>query len=177
MHINKASSSCKILVRYCDLYVFMSQYSTISGKIKQKLYTMQPSQCRAVRPLSSKKSAVVVDDDIDIITVLKNGLEQNNYEVHAFANPLKAVEYLKSVGSPQILITDLRMPGMTGFELVREVRKHHPDMGIIVTTAFDVNKSEFEKVLLSTKIDALINKPISIRKLIDAANAIYVSKR
>jgi CheY-like chemotaxis protein len=127
--------------------------------------------------LTSRKSVVLVDDDMDIVTLLKNGLERNNYDVYAFVDPLKALEYLKSVKSPQLMITDLRMPGMTGFELIREVRKSHPDIGIIAMTAFEVNKSEFEKVLPSTKIDALINKPISIRKLIDAANAIYVSKR
>jgi CheY-like chemotaxis protein len=120
---------------------------------------------------------VLVDDDSDILTVLKKGLERNGYEVYDFEDPLKALEYLKSVDSPQVLITDIRMPGITGFELAREVRKDHPDMSIIVMTSFEINKFEFERVLPSTKIDALVNKPISIMKLIDAVNAVYVSTR
>ena len=127
--------------------------------------------------MSSKKSVVLVDDEEDILAVLKAGLERNNYEVFDFDNPLKAVDYLKSVNSPQILITDIRMPGMSGFEVCREARMKHPEMGIIVMTSFDIDKSEFERVFPSTKIDALIKKPVSIRKLIDAINAIYVSKR
>jgi DNA-binding response OmpR family regulator len=119
----------------------------------------------------------LVDDDTDILSVLRMGLEQNGYEVYDFDNPLEAIDYLKSVNSPEVLITDIRMPNMTGFEVCREAKMKHPEMGIIVMTSFEINKSEFERVLPSTKIDALIQKPFSIRKLIDAMNAIYVSKR
>jgi two-component system, NtrC family, nitrogen regulation response regulator GlnG len=127
--------------------------------------------------LPSKKSVVLVDDDTDILMIMKKGLEQNDYFVYDFDDPLKAVEYLKSVDSPELLITDIRMPGMSGFEVCRETRMKHPGMGIIVMTSFDIDKSEFERIFPSTKIDALIKKPFSIRKLVDAINAIYVSKR
>jgi DNA-binding response OmpR family regulator len=120
---------------------------------------------------------VLVDDDKDILTVLKRGLEADNYQVYDFDNPLKAVDYLKSVDSPEVLITDIRMPGMSGFEVCRAAKMKHPEMGIIVMTAFDIEKSEFESVFPSTKIDALIKKPVSMRKLIDVINAIYVSKQ
>lgn len=127
--------------------------------------------------MPSKKSLVLVDDDKDILTVLKRGLEADNYQVYDFDNPLKAVDYLKSVDSPEVLITDIRMPGMSGFEVCRAAKMKHPEMGIIVMTAFDIEKSEFESVFPSTKIDALIKKPVSMRKLIDVINAIYVSKQ
>ena len=127
--------------------------------------------------MPSNKSVVLVDDDKDILTVLKKGLELKGYEVRDFDNPLEAVDYLKSVNSPQVLITDLRMQGLTGFDVCREAKKKHPKMGIIMMTSFEISKSEFEAVLPSTKIDALLTKPISLRKLIDALNAIYVSTR
>ena len=100
----------------------------------------------------------------------------NNYEVHTFDNPINALEYLKSVHSPQLLITDLRMPGLSGFELAQEVHKEHPKMGIMVLTSFEIVQSEFDKVFPSTKIDAIIKKPVRIDKLVDAVNAIIVSK-
>jgi CheY-like chemotaxis protein len=118
-----------------------------------------------------------VDDDNDILAVLKRGLEQNNYQVNDFDNPIKALEYLKSVNSPQLLITDIRMPAMTGFELARQVHKDHPDMKIIVLTSFEIDKSEFDKVFPSTTIDAIIKKPVSIKKLVDAVNAVVVGNR
>jgi CheY-like chemotaxis protein len=120
---------------------------------------------------------VLVDDDKDILTVLKRGLELNNYEVMAFDKPHEALDYLKSVNSPQLLITDVRMPGMSGFELAKQLATEHAEMKIMMLTSFEINKSEFDQVFPSTKIDALINKPISIRKLIDAVNALMVSKR
>jgi CheY-like chemotaxis protein len=120
---------------------------------------------------------VLVDDDRDILTVLKHGLEANSYQVYDFDNPLEALEFMRTMKSPQLLITDIRMPAMTGFELARQVNKDHPEMMIIVLTSFEINASEFEKVFPSTKIDALVNKPVSINKLVDAVNALMVSKR
>lgn len=117
-----------------------------------------------------------MDDDRDIVNVMKRALELNNFQVFDFTNPLQAVEYFKSVDSPQLLVTDIRMPNMTGFELVREVKKDHPNLSIIVLTAFELSKSEFDKVFPSTKIDVVLKKPISPRKFIDAVNAIFVSK-
>lgn len=69
------------------------------------------------------------------------------------------------------------MPHMSGFELAKEVNKDHPEMLIMLLTSFEIRRLEFEKVFPSTKIDALINKPISIKKLVDAVNALMVSKR
>ncbi len=117
-----------------------------------------------------------MDDDRDVLTVLKKALEQNSYNVRDFGSPRKALECLQSVDSPQLLITDIRMPGMSGFELVRQVKKDHPEISIIVLTSFEIHKSEFEKVLPSIKIDALLTKPVGINRFIDTVNAIMVSK-
>jgi CheY-like chemotaxis protein len=126
--------------------------------------------------LTVKKTVVLVDDDNDVLTVLKKSLELNNYEVYDFDDPVKALDYLKSVNSPLLLITDIRMPQMTGFELVREVKRKHPKMSIIALTSFEINKSEFERLLPSSKIDALVNKPVSMNRFLDAVKAIMASK-
>jgi CheY-like chemotaxis protein len=117
---------------------------------------------------------VLVDDDNDVLTVLKQNLEANNYQVYAFDSPIKALEYIQSTNSPQLLITDIRMPGMSGFELARQVNSHKPEMMIMLLTSFEINWSEFEKVFPSARIDALVKKPISTKKLIDAVNALVV---
>jgi two-component SAPR family response regulator len=122
-----------------------------------------------------KRSVVLVDDDKGILTILKSKLEESNYEVHDFDNPLEALQYMRSMNSPHLLITDIRMPAMTGFDLAKQVNKDHPDMRIILLTSFEIHRSEFEKIFPSTKIDALVIKPVCIEKLIDAVNALMVS--
>jgi CheY-like chemotaxis protein len=52
------------------------------------------------------------------------------------------------------------MPQMNGFEVARAVKERRPDIKVAFITAFDINKSEFEKVLPSTKADAFITKPV-----------------
>lgn len=117
---------------------------------------------------------VLVDDDSDILTVLKQNLEANNYQVYAFDNPIKALEYIQSTNSPHLLITDIRMPGMNGFELARQTNSCKPDMMIMLLTSFEINWSEFEKVFPSARIDALVKKPVNAKKLVDAVNALVV---
>ena len=61
---------------------------------------------------------------------------------------------------------------MTGFELARRVKVSHPEMKIILLTAFEIDKSEFDNVFPSTNIDALVNKPVRITKLENTVNAL-----
>ena len=59
------------------------------------------------------------------------------------------------------MIADIRMPQMNGFEVARAVKEIRPDIKLAFITAFDINKSEFEKVLPSTNVDAFITKPVN----------------
>jgi response regulator RpfG family c-di-GMP phosphodiesterase len=52
------------------------------------------------------------------------------------------------------------MPQMTGFEFIREVRKIIPSTKVILMTAFEISKSEFDIVHPSTQVDALLRKPL-----------------
>lgn len=125
--------------------------------------------------MTNKKSLVLVDDDKDTLRTMTSVLERNSYEVHAFNDPIRALEFLKTVNSPQLLISDIRMPGMNGFELAREVAKSHPEMMIMLVSSFQIDKDEFTKVFPSTRIDACISKPIRLAKLIDAVNALMLT--
>ena len=123
-------------------------------------------------------SVLLIDDDNDILTTLKLSLEIKGVSTYGFTNPVLAVEHFRNnAANYDIVVTDIRMPQMNGFEVARAVKEIKPDIKLAFITAFEINKSEFEKVLPSTKIDALIKKPTSITKLIDAVNAICVSKR
>jgi CheY-like chemotaxis protein len=125
--------------------------------------------------MSTKKSKILlVDDDIDILTMMKKTLR--SYNVTAFSNPLAAYNAVKNNPSEFcILVTDIRMPGMTGFELSREVRKLNSDIKIIIVSSFEMHLSEFEKTFPSTKIDKVLNKPFHIGDLESGVKEILVN--
>lgn len=124
--------------------------------------------------MTSKKSLVLVDDE-DVLATLKKGLESSNFQVHAFGDPVEALNLIKSSQSPSLLISDIRLPGMNGFELARAVYEHNPDMKIVMLTAFEIDKAEFERVVPLTRIDALVNKPVTIRKLVNTIEAVLAA--
>jgi CheY-like chemotaxis protein len=123
---------------------------------------MQEQSSRRVSERQQKSSSVLlIDDDQDILTVLKRSLELKGMNTYGFTNPVLAVEHFKNnAASYDIVVTDIRMPQMNGFEVARAVKEIRPDIKLAFITAFEINKSEFEKVLPSTKVDAFITKPV-----------------
>ena len=57
------------------------------------------------------------------------------------------------------------MPGISGFELARKVKALNPDVKVILTSAFEINMSEFEKMLPNTPIDGFLDKPVQLNKI------------
>jgi CheY-like chemotaxis protein len=116
------------------------------------------------RQQKASSSVLLIDDDKDILTVLKHSLELKGLNTAGFTNPILAVEHFRKNNNAtnyDIVITDIRMPQMNGFEVARTVKQIRPSIKIVFITAFEINKSEFEKVLPSTKVDAFITKPVS----------------
>ncbi len=76
----------------------------------------------------------IVDDDKSIRWVLEKALQKASIDTRCFAN---AADLLKELGKelPQVLITDIRMPGMDGFELLKKVQQEHPNLPVIIMTA------------------------------------------
>jgi DNA-binding NtrC family response regulator len=121
---------------------------------------------RLVRRNNEKTTILVVDDDIDTLTVTGRSLERAGFEVHAFADPLTALNHIrKDCKYCQVLVSDVRMPALTGFQLVRKVKDLRPEMKVIMMTMFEVNKPEFEAVFPSTPIDGVIRKPFTTSQL------------
>jgi len=77
----------------------------------------------------------VVDDDQSIRWVLEKALGREGFDVRAFSS---ARECLKALGNeePDVLVSDIRMPGESGIELLQSVKSGHPGMPVIIMTAF-----------------------------------------
>ena len=81
-----------------------------------------------------KKDIWVIDDDRSIRWVLERALKKANLDVTLFASATNAMQALASE-TPQVIITDVRMPGMDGFEFLEKVQSQHPELPVIVMTA------------------------------------------
>jgi two-component system, cell cycle sensor histidine kinase and response regulator CckA len=74
---------------------------------------------------------LVVDDDASILTVVARMLERGGYSFHVAASGERAEEILEGEGGIDLIVADLRMPGMSGPELVRRARAKCPRMAAI----------------------------------------------
>ena len=111
---------------------------------------------------------LVIDDDPDIVYVLKHGLQKNGFLVDAFTNPEEALRSFES--NPHdlcLVVSDVRMPGLSGIQLARKVKQINPDIKVVLMTAFEIRDTEFSKVFPSTQVDGFVQKPIGIKELTD----------
>ncbi|MBW1695851.1 MAG: response regulator [Deltaproteobacteria bacterium] len=101
---------------------------------------------------------VLIDDEEDIRDIMTIALEDAGYEVHTAHNGESGIQKTVEI-SPQIVITDIRMPGMNGIQVLEAIKKHNPDIEVIVATAF----GEMSLAIRALQLDAsdFITKPIN----------------
>lgn len=110
----------------------------------------------------SSRRVMVVDDEQDILTVIKFSLQsckECTFLVEAYPNPYVALEKFKQNPSLySIVLTDIRMPNMNGFQFARNIKNIREDIPIVFMTAFviDQNLPGFEEVFMKGNI---IRKP------------------
>ena len=98
--------------------------------------------------MSQKSSILIVDDEPNIRFTLSMLLKRAGHEVTEAEHGLEAVEFLNRRGY-DLMIVDLKMPGMGGMQVVAEARKLHADMAIIVLTGIASGSgTSFEAALL-----------------------------
>lgn len=77
----------------------------------------------------------IVDDDESIRWVLEKALARENLATQSFSSARDAIQALQT-GTPQVLVSDIRMPGASGLELLQTVKAKHPGIPVIIITAF-----------------------------------------
>nr|MDA8122590.1 response regulator [Deltaproteobacteria bacterium] len=85
--------------------------------------------------IEKKVNIMVVDDEEIVRSSLTSWLEEDGYDVEAVESGKKALERLPAK-SWNLMLVDLKMPGMDGLQLMEEVRKTHPEMLVIIMTAY-----------------------------------------
>jgi two-component SAPR family response regulator len=117
---------------------------------------------------------LVLDDDFDLANLVKQILQKDGFEnVFAFTDPLLALEHFRlNHKDYSLIISDIRMPMMNGFEFVKEARKINTKVKILLMTAFEIDDKEFARVLPKPKIDGLIQKPASSKQILSTVSSI-----
>ena len=117
-------------------------------------------------PDSKKARILIVDDEEDITSILKKGLENYGYEIDTFNDPLLALSSFRA-GSYDLILLDIRMPKMDGFKLYEELQNIDGRVKICFMTAYEVY-SEALKELFPESYSSIcfIKKPFSVQDFV-----------
>ena len=150
--------------------MFRSRTNNNKGGIIIRI-TSQSSTTSYSQQQNNKKSILLVDDEPDIIGILKIGLEDNGFKVDAFTDPELALSSFKS-GAYDLLLLDVRMPKLNGFELYDQIKKIDNNKAkVCYITAYEINYEKIREEFPSLQVDCFIQKPIKIQDLVRRINA------
>jgi DNA-binding NtrC family response regulator len=123
---------------------------------------------------NNNNNILVVDDEYDIANLVKKSLEVNGQKVCGFTGANAALNHFNSDSNEKhtIVISDIRMPGINGYEFVRNVKKINPKTKIILMSAFEIQEKEFHNLLPDIKVDGFLQKPFSTQQLNEAVQKV-----
>jgi DNA-binding response OmpR family regulator len=105
---------------------------------------------------------LVIEDDEEMRSLLEDFLKEEGYEADSVRNGSEAFRKLTQ-GPFNLVITDIRMPGLTGLDILSAVKKLRLDMPVIVITAF--GGEEVRRRSIARGADGYLEKPIHFHKL------------
>ena len=106
---------------------------------------------------------LLVDDEIDILNLFKEVLSVNGINARAFTNPELALEELEENHAKyKLVISDIRMSPISGFEFIKKLRDIDPMIKVVLMTAFEIEANQLKEV----HTDEFFNKPIEIDNLV-----------
>ena len=107
---------------------------------------------------------MIVDDEPDMLMLLKMIIQDNTqYEVETTNNPVECIELLKQ-SHFDLVITDLKMPGIDGMELFKELRGLIPDLPVIIITAYGLEEAADKAIMAG--ISDFITKPFKKERIL-----------
>ena len=114
----------------------------------------------------SSFSIIVVDDEIELANLFKAYLQRIGFDTVSFTDPCLALDYIKDNSkSFSLVITDLRMPKLSGIDLAREIRKVNENIKIVLITAFMTEDLIDDERFKIARIDRVLQKPMKFMNL------------
>lgn len=121
----------------------------------------------AYNSVSKSKLIAIVDDEDDITNLFRDALGTiNDITIFAFTDPVMALEHFKINKENYVLVlSDLRMPGLTGMELIKSLKNMNRFLRTILMTAFTINDDLFQEYTKKDLINGFLQKLIHLDDL------------
>jgi DNA-binding NtrC family response regulator len=120
---------------------------------------------------TSDRFACIVDDDIDITALFQDALCENfeGISIVSFNDPIIAFAFEHFTANKEnyaLVISDLRMPGLNGLELLKKIKSSNPNVRTILMSVYNFDENElFQRYMKEGIIDSTIEKPVTINRL------------
>lgn len=117
--------------------------------------------------ISKSKLIAIVDDEDDIVKLFRDAIGKiNGITIFTFTDPVLALEHININKQKYVLvISDLRMPALTGMELIKKIKELNPYVRTILMTAFAAEDDLFQEYTKKELINAFLEKPIRLGDL------------
>lgn len=119
---------------------------------------------------TKKDSILVVDDAPDTIELLQRNLESRGYQVFTAPNAMEAIKILETT-AVDLVITDLKMPGASGIELIRHIRENFRDIEVMMITGYPTIESAVKAV--KSGAEEYLTKPFTDTELFSAVEQVF----
>ena len=142
------------------------------------MLSLNSNNCNDFKNSNNNKSVLVVDDEHDIVNLIKQSLQINGLKVSPFTDPVMALEDFKvNCKTCSLILSDIRMPGINGYEFVKKAKEIDEQVKVVLMSAFEINDKEFHNMLPDIKVDGFLQKPFSIQQLNTVVEKISVNSQ
>jgi len=124
--------------------------------------------------MSERKKVWIVDDDKSIRWVLEKALQKTDVEIQSFANPEDVLKKIRNE-EPDVIISDIRMPGMDGITLLEKVKQQSPSVPVIIMTAY----SDLDRAVSAFQGGAFeyLSKPFDVDEVVSLVKRAITHKQ
>lgn len=119
-------------------------------------------------------SVLVVDDSEETVELIKRNLESSGFQVYPAHNVQDALAFLESVAI-DLVITDLKMPGQNGIQLIRHVSENYRGVGVLVITGFPSIEGAVESIKIGA--EEYLVKPFTDEELFKSVDRVVSKSR
>ncbi len=121
--------------------------------------------------METRKRILLVDDEKDVSIATEAVLKESGFNVESYEDPFYAIENFK-INSYALVILNIKMPRINGFQLYRELKKKAKKVKICFLTAGEVHYGAFRDIFSAVDTNCFIRKPVTNEELVERVSQI-----